>query len=413
MTLLRVAERARGVALVRMNGRDNPLRLAGAALLAGALVLTGCSDTSKKGTTAAGDTKVAPAQVTITPAQGAKKARPDQDVVVKAAGGALDTVNVQLKGKAVPGDFNAQKTEWRSRWTLKPATTYTVSATAKNSIGAVSQAASTFRTLKPDATVTASLDWILEGNQGKDYGVGTPIILDFDTPVANKAEVEKALEVKAEKPVEGAWRWMGDQKVIYRPKTYWQPHQKVTLTARLAGVRAAKGVYGMKDLTRTFEIGQSRITKIDLKKHKMTVTVDGKKARSVPVSGGNGSTLEYTTTSGVHMTMEKGNPVRMIAPGRKKGDPGYYDLLIGYAVRISNSGEYLHQTSGEEWCLGEQNCSHGCVRQPTGDAIWFYKNVQPGDIVDVKGTKRKLQYDNGWSFWQLSWTKWKKGSALS
>ncbi|MFI0353007.1 Ig-like domain-containing protein [Actinomadura sp. 9N407] len=401
-----------GVALVRINGRGNPLRVAGATLLAGVLVLTGCSDTSKKGTTAAGDTQVAPAQVTITPAQGTKKARPDQDVVVKATGGALESVNLQLKGKAVPGDFNAQKTEWRSRWTLRPASTYTVNATAKNSAGAASQAASTFRTFKPDATFAASLDWILEGNQGKDYGVGMPIILDFDRAVHNKAEVEKALEVKAEKPVEGAWRWMGHQKVIYRPKTYWQPHQKVTLTARLAGVRAAKGLYGMKDLTRTFEIGQSRITKVDLKKHKMTVTVDGKKARTVKVSGGNASTMEYTTSSGVHMTMEKDNPVRMVSPGRKKGDPGYYDELIGYAVRISSRGEYLHQTSGEEWCLGKQNCSHGCVRQPTKDAVWFYNNVQPGDIVDIKGTKRKLDYANGWSYWQLSWTKWKQGSAL-
>ncbi|MFB4318234.1 Ig-like domain-containing protein [Actinomadura sp. 21ATH] len=396
-----------GVALVRRNG----IRF-GASLLAGVLALTACSDTSKEGTTAAGDTKVPAAKVTITPAQGTEKARPDQGVVVKAAGGSLESVNVQLKGKPVPGDFNAQKTEWRSRWTLRPSSSYTVNATAKNSVGTTSQAASTFRTLKPEATIAASVDWILEGNKGKQYGIGMPIILDFDRAVHNKAQVEKALEVKAEKPVEGAWRWMGDQKVIYRPKTYWQPHQKVTLNARLAGVRAAKGVYGMRNLSRTFEIGESRIAKINMKKHKMVVTIDGKKARTVAISGGNASTREYTTTSGVHMTMEKGNPVRMISPGRKKGDPGYYDEMIGYAVRISNSGEYLHQTSGQEWCLGEQNCSHGCVRQPADDAQWFYRNAQPGDIVDIKGTTREVEWNNGWSFWQLSWEKWKKGSAL-
>jgi lipoprotein-anchoring transpeptidase ErfK/SrfK len=395
-----------------MNGRSIRRWTAAGIAVAGVLALTACTS-SREGTTAGDDTKVPAAKVSITPAQGTEKARPDKGVVVTAAGGTLDNVTVQAGGKAVPGDFNAQKTQWRSRWTLKPSTTYTVNASAKNSIGTASQAASKFKTLKPKETVSASLDWILEGNKGKKYGVGMPIILDFDRAVPNKDLVEKALEVKAEKPVEGAWRWLGDQRVVYRPKTYWPAHQTVTLNARMAGVRAGKDIYGTRNLTRTFEIGASRIAKINLKKHKMTVSIDGKKARTVPVSGGNASTREYTTTSGVHLTMEKGNPVRMVSPGRKKGDPGYYDELINYAVRISNSGEYLHQTSGQEYCLGEMNCSHGCVRQPAKDALWFYRNVQPGDVVDITGTKRDLEYDNGWGFWQLSFDKWKKGSALA
>ena len=385
---------------------------AGVAVAAGTLALSACT-ASREGTTAGGDTKVPAAKVSITPAEGTEKARPDKGVTVTASGGTLENVVVQAKGRTVPGDFNAQKTQWRSRWTLKPSTTYTVTATAKNSIGTTSQATSKFKTLKPKETIGASVDWILEGNKGKTYGVGMPIIIDFDRAVPNKDQVERALEVKAEKPVEGAWRWMGDRRIVYRPKTYWPAHQKVTLNARLAGVRAGKDIYMTKNLFRTFEIGAARITKINMKKHRMTVTVDGKKVRSVPISGGNGSTREYTTTSGVHLTMEKGNPVRMISPGRKKGDPGYYDELINYAVRISNSGEYLHQTAGQEYCLGRMNCSHGCVRQPAKDALWFYRTVQPGDVVDIKGTSRKLEYDNGWGFWQMPFDKWKQGSALA
>lgn len=389
-------------------------RQAAAGLLTGCLLAaTACTADSKEPSAAAGtEQKVAAAQVTITPATGTKKARPDKGVVITAAGGRLETVSVKAGAKQVPGEFNAARTEWRAKWTLTPSTSYVVNATAKNSAGATSQAASTFKTLKPDETISTSLDWTLEENRGETYGVGTPIILNFDRAVANKEQVEKALEVKADKPVEGAWRWYGDQQIVYRTKKYWPARQKVTLTAHLAGVRAAKGVYGLKNLKRTFEIGASRISKVDLKKHKMTVHIDGKKKRTVPVSGGNGTTLEYTTTSGVHLTMEKGNPVRMVAPGRKKGDPGYYDLLIGYAVRISNSGEYLHQTAGEYYCLGRANCSHGCIRQPAKDAVWFYRNVQPGDVVIVTGTRRKLQDPNGWSMWQVPWKKWKKGSAL-
>jgi lipoprotein-anchoring transpeptidase ErfK/SrfK len=392
------------------------------ALLAGSLLLTGlvaagsAADTSS--VVAGGEGAVAArraadaATVTITPANGATKVRPDRGVSVKAAGGKLGAVIVKAGSKEVVGEFNAARTEWRSKWALKPSTSYDVNATATNAEGKPTQTTSRFKTLKPDQTISASLDWILEGNQGKQYGVGMPIILNLDQPVHNKSRVEEALEVRATKPVEGAWRWVGDQQVIYRTKAYWPAHQKVTLVAHLAGVRAAKGVYGTKNFTRTFEIGESRISKINLKTHKMTVRIDGKKKRSVPVSGGNGTTTEYTTTSGTHLTMEKGNPTRMVSPGRQPGDPGYYDLLINYAVRISNTGEYLHQTAGEIHCLGRANCSHGCVRQPAKDAVWFFKNVQPGDVVDVTGTKRGLDWNNGWSFWELSWKKWKKGSAI-
>ncbi|MBC6460763.1 Ig-like domain-containing protein [Actinomadura sp. HBU206391] len=390
-------------------------RAAGGLLVLALLVTTACqgSDAPSGSGGKTGKNKAAAAQVSITPANGATKVRPDGAVVVKVTGGRLDTVSVKAGKKNVPGTFNAERTEWRSSWTLSPSTKHSVTATAKNPDGIAAQGTSGFKTLTPSQTISTSLDWILESNRGKKYGVGMPIILNFSRAVFNKEAVEKALEVKAQKPVEGAWRWVGDQQVVYRPKTYWRANQKVRLTAHLSGVRAAKNVYALKDFNRTFQIGRSRISKVNLKTHKMTVKIDGKKARTVPISAGNGSTLEYTTTSGVHLTMEKGNPVRMIAPGRKKGDPGYYDELIGYAVRISNSGEYLHQTAGDYYCLGRANCSHGCVRQPAKDAIWFYRTVQPGDVVDITGSRRKLSWDNGWSFWQMPWKTWKKGSALS
>jgi lipoprotein-anchoring transpeptidase ErfK/SrfK len=388
---------------------------AGGLLVTALLVTAACTESSTVSSAAAGQSgpgKPAAARVSITPVDKTTKARPERGVVVKATGGTLSTVSVTSGEKAVPGDFNQARTEWRSKWPLSPSKSYAVTATAKNPAGATTQAASSFRTLSPTQTISASLDWILQGNQGDTYGVGMPIILNFSEPVFNKDQVEKALEVTAEKPVEGAWRWIGDQQVVYRTKDYWPAHQKVKLTAHLSGVRAAKGVYGTTNFSRTFRIGAARITKVNLKKHQMTMTIDGKKARKVPVSGGNGTTMEYTTTSGVHLTMEKGNPVRMISPGRKKGDPGYYDELINYAVRISNSGEYLHQSAGDFGCLGKANCSHGCVRQPPKDALWFYRNVQPGDVVDITGTKRDLDWDNGWSFWEMSWKNWRKGSAL-
>ncbi|MFD2352006.1 L,D-transpeptidase [Nonomuraea ferruginea] len=109
--------------------------------------------------------------------------------------------------------------------------------------------------------------------------------------------------------------------------------------------------------------------------------------------------------------MERVNPVRMISPGRKKGDPGYYDVMVDHAVRISNSGEYVH-AKNNVWAQGRQNVSHGCINARPDQAKWYYDNFQRGDIVEIKGTDRELEWNNGWGFWQMSFKQWKQGSAL-
>ena len=82
------------------------------------------------------------------------------------------------------------------------------------------------------------------------------------------------------------------------------------------------------------------------------------------------------------------------------------------SVQISNSGEYVHQSPGEYGCLGHSNCSHGCVRQTVAGAKWFYSISRRGDVIDITGSSRDLEWNNGWGFWQMSWKHWVKGSAL-
>jgi lipoprotein-anchoring transpeptidase ErfK/SrfK len=354
----------------------------------------------------------ASARVMIAPANGAAEVRPDDPVVVRSAGGRLADVVLDSAGKRISGAYNPDRTQWRSNWTLMPGTKINVRASAVNPSGRTVTTATSFRTARTDSTIKASQDDILESRKGETYGVGLPLILNFDHSVRNRAAVEKSLQVIAEKPVLGAWHWFGDQQVIYRTKSYWPAHQKVTLIAHLSGVPEAKGIYGTKDLVRNYKIGKAQIAYLNIAKHTMRVAWDGRTVRHIPISAGMGGSTEYTTTSGIHLNMEKDEDVTMTSPGRGPGDAGYYSELIHYAVRVSNAGEYLHQTPGDEGCLGNSNCSHGCIRQPASDAIWYYKHSQPGDPVDIKGTDRQVEPDNGWSFYQLSWQKWLKGSAL-
>ncbi len=358
------------------------------------------------------DREAASARVLIAPANGAAGVRPDDHVVVRSAGGRLADVVLDSAGKRISGEYNPDHTQWRSDWTLAPGSRITVRASAVNSSGHTVTNASSFRTARSDGTIKASQDDILESRKGETYGVGLPLILNFDHAVKDRAAVEKSLQVIAEKPVLGAWHWFGDQQIIYRTKSYWPAHQRVTLIAHLSGVPVAKGVYGTKDLVRNYKIGKAQIAYLNIARHTMRVAWDGRTVRHIPISAGMGGSTEYTTTSGIHLNMEKDADVTMTSPGRGPGDAGYYSELIHYAVRVSNAGEYLHQTPGDEGCLGNSNCSHGCIRQPASDAIWYYKHSQPGDPVDIKGTDRQVEPDNGWSFYQMSWPKWLKGSAL-
>ncbi|GAA3665081.1 Ig-like domain-containing protein [Nonomuraea antimicrobica] len=342
--------------------------------------------------------------VAITPTEGTSKVNPDKKVVVTSAGGALEDVVVEADGEQLEGKYNTDKTRWMSKTALKPSTSYTVTARA-----GVTTKTSTFSTAKAERALQVAD--VTPNAKGETLGVGAPIIVTFNQPVTNKATIERALQVEAEKPVDGAWRWINDTVVIYRTAKYWPAHQEVTFTADIDGIKGGKGLYGVKDYTANLKIGAKQISKVDTRKKMMYVYKDGKRVQTMRISAGMATTREYTTTSGVHLTMERGNPVRMISPGREKGDPGFYDVMINHAVRISNSGEYVH-AKDNVWAQGVRNVSHGCINARPDQAKWFYDNVQRGDVVEIVGTDRELEWNNGWGYWQMSFSQWKKGSAL-
>ncbi|HEX6931661.1 MAG TPA: Ig-like domain-containing protein [Streptosporangiaceae bacterium] len=393
-------------------GRAGLAGLGGVAVMAAA----GCSGGGVGGHKAGSGHVHSPAAapvIQITPATGTRGVRPDAPVRILALSGRLVSVTVRAGGRDVAGQMNPRQTEWMSRWALTPGARYVVQATAGNSAGKTVTATSSFQTLRAGTTFSASLDWTLTANQGRPYGIGLPIILNFSQPVKNKAAVQKALVVTAQRPVPGAWRWITDEQVVYRADGYWPPHQTVTLHAHLDGVRAAPGIYGTKNLTYRFKIGKAQISYVNVRTHHMTVRIDGKVARSYGISAGDGTAVFYTTPSGTALTMDKARMVIMTNPNVPKGAPGWYREPVPLAVRLTNSGIYLHETPGAEWCLGVTNCSHGCIRQPPAEALWFYNINQTADVVHVTGTDRKMAFGDGWTFYQLPWKQWAKGSAVN
>jgi len=255
------------------------------------------------------------------------------------------------------------------------------------------------------------------GEKSEKVGVGFPIIVTFDRDVRQRAAAEAVLRVEADKPVEGAWRWVSARKVVYRTKTYWKPNQKVLFKALLNEI---PGNEAAKNVSRRFAVGPANISLVDTRKHVMKVYRNGKLAKKIAISAGRGGFVRngvdvYLTTSGVHLTMGKKAVETMTSSWMgvtDPKDPRYYKEQIPWAVRISDSGEYVHQSFGDYQYLGRSNQSHGCVRATPAGARWFYGIAQRGDVVKIVGTKRKLDWRNGWSYWQLNWTQWKQGSAL-
>ena len=352
----------------------------------------------------------AAASIAVVPAKGATSVQPDKPVTVTTTAGKLTAITLKDDdGDKVTGSFNTDKTQWTSQPQLKPGASYTVSGSAEGTDGATVPISSTFKTLKASKSLKASVVPL----NGETVGVALPIQIFWNNPVKDRAAVEKRLSVKTSVPVDGSWHWVNSKQVNYRPKNYWPAGTKVTVNIDTQGVNAGNSTWGSSSRKIAFTIGPSVVSNVNVTKHTMTVTINGKLARSIPITAGKDG---FTTRSGVKVIMEKFTVKRMDAAtvGLKPGDPEYYNIPdVKWAQRVTSSGEFIH---GAPWSSGSQgsaNVSHGCVGMSLKDAQWFFNQTLRGDPVIVTGTTRHMEPGNGWTDWNTTWAAYKAGSALS
>ncbi|MFI7066913.1 Ig-like domain-containing protein [Kribbella sp. NPDC050124] len=350
------------------------------------------------------------ASVSVVPAKGATAVKPDTAVTVKTSVGTLKDVTLKDDdGDKVAGSFNTEKNQWTAVPQLKPGTTYKLTGSAEGTDGASVPINSTFKTLKSARSLKASVAPL----NGETVGVAMPIQIYWNNPVTDRAAVEKRLKVTTSVPVDGSWHWVNSKQVNYRPKNYWPAGTKVTVAIDTQGVNAGKNTWGAAGRKISFAIGRSVITKIDVKRHTMTVAINGKLARSIPITAGKSG---FTTRSGVKVIMEKFPVKRMDARtvGIKPGDPEYYDIHdVKWAQRVTSSGEFIHGAPWSAGSQGSENVSHGCVGMSLANGQWYFQQTLRGDPVTVTGTTRKMEPGNGWTDWNTTWANYKAGSALS
>ncbi|WP_258056183.1 L,D-transpeptidase [Streptomyces sp. Ru62] len=233
--------------------------------------------------------------------------------------------------------------------------------------------------------------------EGATVGVGMPISVTFPEPVprSRRAAVEHWLTVGTEPAVTGAWSWVKDrnlldgQRVDYRPPAYWRSGTRVTLRVGTHAVRH-------------FRIGRSLTATVDVRRHTMTVTEDGRPTTRIPVTAGRPG---LDTWNGTMVVMDKQPRVYMDSRTVGLGDAyhGYY----AWAVHVTASGTYVHQNPNADTYAGRSNVTHGCVGLATdGTAERFYQRVIPGDVIRVTGSKDTVEAGNGYGDWNLGWSEW-------
>jgi lipoprotein-anchoring transpeptidase ErfK/SrfK len=341
----------------------------------------------------------------------AKGVKVDKVVKLTAQDGTFESVVVKVGKKRLAGELSEDKATWSSTQRLEPGKRYRVAAVAVDSEGLKATKRSSFSTqsLTLDEQTFPSFSPV----GGDTVGVGMPVVVRFDVPVTKKAEIERHLTVTNSSRQRGAWHWMSDSEVHWRPVHYWKPGTKVTVKADINSVPAGNGVFGQVSRTSSFRVGDSVISRVNAQTHQLKTFINGKLARTIPITTGKAG---FTTRSGVKVIVEKFRSKRMNSEtvGIAAGSSEAYDINnVEYAMRVTYSGEFLHAAP---WSVGSQgyaNVSHGCTGMSTSNAAWLYGVSKPGDVVEYTGTDRQMTLDNGYGDWNESFKEYKSGSALS
>jgi lipoprotein-anchoring transpeptidase ErfK/SrfK len=301
-------------------------------------------------------------------------------------------------------------TSWTARERLEPGTTYTLVARGRGEDGRTDTVRRTFTTQA--LTLEQQTYPAVAPLQGETVGVGMPIIVTFDLPVKNRALYEKNMVVTADKKVTGSWTWFTDREAHFRPQTFWPAHTAVNVRLKLNSLPAGNGIYGQQDQDIDFRVGKKIVSVVNVAKHHLRYTVDGKVQKTIPVTTGDDG---HRTREGTKVIMEKFSSVDMDAAttGVDSEDPGYYNISdVRWAMRLTNSGEFLHAAPWSAAAQGNANVSHGCTGMSTADAKWLFDRSRRGDVVRYVNSPRQLEDRNGWTDWNVPWRTWVRGSAL-
>lgn len=351
------------------------------------------------------------AKVTASPAFGTTDMSPAGSLVLSVVKGKIKDFKLSNpEGKSVKGAISADGTKWTVGEVLGYGKIYTATGSAVGTDGKAVPIKGTYKTVEPDIRVRVNVS----PGDGDVVGVASPVIVRFGMEPADRAAVERRMEITTTPKVEGAWAWIkhddGSWAMDWRPKNYWPAGTKVHVAANVYGVKFGDGAYGSDDVTANFTIGRNQVVYADAKSHHIVVKRNGKTVADYPSSYGSGDDIgdkNRVTRSGIHVVNE-------LLPVHKMSNPayGYVNVTEYWDVRISDNGEFIHQNQGTVGDQGSVNVSHGCINLSAKNAEAYFKSALLGDPVEITGTSVQLSDNDGDLFdWTIKWSDWLKLSA--
>ncbi|MGW2249830.1 Ig-like domain-containing protein [Kitasatospora sp. NPDC001660] len=361
-----------------------------------------------------GPHKVDAAKLVHLSAEG--KVDPAKSVTVTAVAGSrlTDVTVIGPDGRVVAGRLADDQRSWQTTGRLKAAAAYTVRIAADDGKGGRGETTENFSTLAAQRLLNAKLGPDSSGSGV--YGVGQPLTVQLSEAVKDpqaRQEVERALTVTSQPAVTGAWYWVDDKNLHFRPQEYWPVGTTVGLAFDGTGTRISDGLYGGDRSSLKLRIGARVETVVDAAAHVLTLKRDGAVIRTIPVTTGKPG---FDTRNGIKVVLGQERSVRMSSEtiGIAAGGSDSYDLNVEWATRVTWSGEYVHAAPWSVSSQGYENVSHGCTGMSTENAKWFYENTRVGDLVTVVNSRGHAMepFGNGFGDWNVSWADWVKHSSL-
>ncbi|MEO3757900.1 Ig-like domain-containing protein [Mycobacterium sp. B14F4] len=383
------------------------------AVLFAALLLAGCGGAaeapppaviSDKGTPY-GDLLVPDLRASVT--DGEIDVAVQTPVTVSAGGGVLGTVKLLNEaGKPVDGRLSPDGVTWTSAEPLGYNKQYTLRAEALG-LGGATRNSMTFETQSPE---NLTMPYVLP-NDGEVVGVGQPIAIRFDEAIPDRLAAQRAITVKTTPEVEGAFYWLNNREVRWRPAQYWKPGTTVEVQVKAYGVDFGGGLFGQDDASTRFTVGDEVVATADDATKTLTVRRNGEVVSTMPISMGKDRT---PTNNGVYIIGDRYPFLVMDSStyGVPVNSADGYRTEVNWATQMSYSGIYVHSAPWSVGSQGSTNVSHGCINVSPSNARWFFDNTKRGDIVEVVNTVGStLPGTDGLGDWNIPWEQWRAGNA--
>lgn len=221
---------------------------------------------------------------------------------------------------------------------------------------------------------------------GSIAGAAKPIYINFQRPIANRALAEQAIHISSNPPVPGRFYWTSDTQVRWRPQDFWPAGTVVNIDA--SGAKSS------------FSVPEQLVATVDNDTLQMEIMRNGVLEKTFPVSMGKKG---YETKNGTYYVLEKFADIVMDSStyGVPVDSEQGYKLKVQDAVRIDNSGAFVHSAPWSVGSQGESNVSHGCINLSPANAQWFYDNFGSGDPVVIKNSVGTYDQPDGASDWQM------------